>query len=119
MAASGMCLGLKKCRYVGEKYAYRSANGAYNNPTLPLLGAARTEYARTIRPETIRLPNLPDPGMIFDSLFAREEFTPHPNKVSSIFFTWASLVIHGMNSSSRRPQQVITPDRHIPNRPQR
>ncbi|OGE56018.1 hypothetical protein PENARI_c003G02651 [Penicillium arizonense] len=92
--------------YVGEKYAYRSANGAHNNPTLPLLGAARTEYARTIRPETIRLPNLPDPGLIFDSLFAREEFTPHPNKVSSIFFTWASLVIHDIFQTDRKDENI-------------
>jgi hypothetical protein len=104
-----MCLELNNCRYVGEKYAYRSANGSSNNPALPFLGAARTEYARTIRPETIRPPNLPDPGLIFDSLFARENFTPHPNKVSSIFFAWASLIIHGMNNSSQRPQQVIKP----------
>ncbi|KAI9372316.1 heme peroxidase [Aspergillus egyptiacus] len=81
-------------QYVGEKYAYRSADGSYNNPTLPWLGAANTEYARSIRPETTRLPNLPDAGLVFDSLFARDEFRPHPNKVSSIFFTWASLIIH-------------------------
>jgi hypothetical protein len=26
---------------------------------------------------------------------ARESFTENPNKVSSIFFNWASLIIHG------------------------
>nr|POE79517.1 linoleate 10r-lipoxygenase [Quercus suber] len=37
---------------------------------------------------------LPDPGLIFDSLFAREKFEPHPNNNSSIIFYWASLIIH-------------------------
>ncbi|KAJ5085033.1 hypothetical protein N7532_009804 [Penicillium argentinense] len=92
--------------YVGEKYAYRSADGSYNNPTLPSLGAARTEYARTTRPETIRPPNLPDPGLVFDSLFARENFTPHPNKVSSIFFTWASLIIHDIFQTDRKDENI-------------
>ena len=27
---------------------------------------------------------------------AREKFTPHPNKVSSVFFYWASLIIHDL-----------------------
>ncbi|KAG2418203.1 hypothetical protein HFD88_001304 [Aspergillus terreus] len=80
--------------YVGDKYAYRSADGSYNNPTLPWLGAANTEYARTIAPRTVRPNSLPDPGLVFDSVFARDQFHPHPNRVSSMFFVWASLVIH-------------------------
>ncbi|KAL4993029.1 hypothetical protein BDV10DRAFT_200064 [Aspergillus recurvatus] len=80
--------------YVGDKYAYRSADGSHNNPVLPRLGAANTEYARTTEPSKIRPPNLPDPGLIFDSIFARDSFKPHPNNVSSFFFTWASLIIH-------------------------
>ncbi|KAE8168156.1 heme peroxidase [Aspergillus tamarii] len=80
--------------YVGDKYAYRSADGSYNNPTLPWLGAANTEYARTIEPLKVRPASLPDPGLVFDSLFARDTFKPHPNNVSSVFFTWASLIIH-------------------------
>ncbi|KAL3493260.1 hypothetical protein BJX62DRAFT_223926 [Aspergillus germanicus] len=80
--------------YVGDKYAYRSADGSDNNPVLPRLGAANTEYARTTEPSKIRPPNMPDPGLIFDSIFARDSFKPHPNNVSSFFFTWASLIIH-------------------------
>ncbi|KAL3448255.1 heme peroxidase [Aspergillus insuetus] len=80
--------------YVGDKYAYRSADGSDNNPVLPRLGAANTEYARTTEPSKIRPPNMPDPGLIFDSIFARDTFKPHPNNVSSFFFTWASLIIH-------------------------
>lgn len=52
---------------------------------------------------------MPDPGLIFDSIFARETFKPHPNNVSSIFFTWASLIIHGTClSSARMSDQDLT-----------
>lgn len=93
-------VGINRCfltltSFVGDQYEYRSADGSYNNPTLPWLGAANTAYARSIAPMTIQPGSLPDPGLIFDSIMAREEFTPHPNKVSSVFFAWASLVIHG------------------------
>ena len=81
---------------MGDEYKYRTADGSNNNPILPKLGAANTPYARSVQPETIQPGALPDPGLIFDSLFARQEFTPHPNKVSAAFFNWASLVIHGM-----------------------
>lgn len=81
--------------YMGDDFKYRSADGSNNNPTLPWLGAANTAYCRTIPPLTIQPSGLPDAGLIFDTLFARQEFTPHPNKVSSVFFDWASLIIHG------------------------
>lgn len=81
--------------YMGNDYAYRSADGSRNNPTLPWLGAANTPYSRSIPPLTVQPGGLPDAGLVFDSLMARDEFTPHPNKVSSMFFDWASLVIHG------------------------
>ena len=80
---------------MGPEYSYRSADGSNNNPTLPWLGAANTPYARSIAPLTIQPGGLPDAGLVFDSLFAREKFNPHPNKVSSLFFDWASLIIHG------------------------
>jgi hypothetical protein len=48
-----------------------------------------------IKAMTIQPGALPDEGLIFDSLFARQKFNPSPNKVSSIFFDWASLIIHG------------------------
>lgn len=82
-------------RYLGDEYQYRAADGSNNNPFLPRLGAANTPYARSVAPTTIRPGELPDPGLIFDSLFARDTFKPHPNNVSSVFFAWASLVIHG------------------------
>ncbi|KAI9697077.1 MAG: hypothetical protein M1836_005039 [Candelina mexicana] len=64
------------------------------NVMFPQLGAANTPYARSVIPNTIQPGALPDPGVIFDSVFTRKEFTPHPNNVSSILFYWASLIIH-------------------------
>lgn len=89
--------------YAGEEFQYRSADGSNNNPILPWLGRANTPYARSIQPTTTQPGALPDAGLIFDSIMAREEFTPHPNKVSSVFFAWASLVIHGMVTSESVP----------------
>ncbi|KAJ5887878.1 hypothetical protein N7495_007919 [Penicillium taxi] len=92
--------------YMGDDFKYRSADGSNNNPTLPWLGAANTPYCRTIPPLTIQPTGLPDPGLIFDSLFAREKFTPHPNKVSSMFFNWASLIIHDIFQTDYRQQHL-------------
>jgi linoleate 10R-lipoxygenase len=66
-----------------------------NNIMLPKLGAANTPYARSVPPLTIQPASLPDPGVVFDCLFARNEYTPHPNNVSSVLFYWASIIIHG------------------------
>ncbi|KAK2747999.1 hypothetical protein FQN57_001590 [Myotisia sp. PD_48] len=82
--------------YLGDDFIYRTADGSNNNPLFPQLGAANTPYARSVIPETIQLGSLPDPGLIFDSIFARQKFIPHPNGVSSIFFQWASLIIHDL-----------------------
>ncbi len=98
---------------MGDKFTYRQADGSNNvspssaqrnlrltvekNIMFPHLGAANTPYARSVFPGTLQPGALPDPGMIFDSVFARTEFTPHPNNVSSVLFYWASLIIHGQN----------------------
>ncbi|KAL1964166.1 hypothetical protein VTN77DRAFT_7254 [Rasamsonia byssochlamydoides] len=92
--------------YMGDEYQYRSADGSNNNPTLPWLGAANTAYARSIPPLTIQPGSLPDPGLIFDSIMAREEFKPHPNKVSSVFFAWASLIIHDLFQTDHRNPHI-------------
>lgn len=92
--------------YMGDEYKYRSADGSNNNPTLPWLGAANTAYCRTIPPMTIQPSGLPDAGLIFDSLYARQKFNPHPNGVSSMFFNWASLVIHDIFQTDYRQQHL-------------
>ncbi|CAG7960545.1 unnamed protein product [Penicillium olsonii] len=92
--------------YMGTEFQYRSADGSNNNPTLPWLGAANTAYCRTIPPLTIQPSGLPDAGLIFDTLYARQEFTPHPNKVSSVFFDWASLIIHDIFQTDYSQQHL-------------
>lgn len=68
----------------------------------PHLGAANTPYARSVQPTLLTIGAMPDPGLIFDSVMARNEFTPHPNKVSSVFFYWASLIIHDLFQTDHR-----------------
>ena len=61
----------------------------------PHLGAANTPYARTVIPMVIQPGALPDPGVIFDSVFARKQYRKHPNNVSSMLYYIASIIIHG------------------------
>jgi hypothetical protein len=51
---------------------------------------------------TINRGALPDPGLIFDAVFARKTFRKHPNNVSSILFYWASLIIHDLFQTNHR-----------------
>ena len=80
--------------YLDERYKYRQADGSYNNIRWPQIGAANTPYARTVRPKAPQPFSLPDPGVLFDGLMARKSFTPHPNKISSVLFYLASVIIH-------------------------
>jgi linoleate 10R-lipoxygenase len=103
--------------YLGDDFKYRSADGSNNSYIFPKLGAANTPYARSVQPKTVQPGALPDPGLLFDSLLAREEFKPHPNNVSSIFFNWASLIIHGMFSPGTWfDGRKLTSSRPLPNR---
>ncbi|KAI9884215.1 MAG: hypothetical protein M1823_004008 [Watsoniomyces obsoletus] len=88
--------------YLGDKFTYRQADGSYNNVMFPNLGAANTPYARSVIPKTVQLAALPDPGLIFDSVFVRKHFTPHPNNVSSVLFYWASIIIHDLFQTDHR-----------------
>ncbi|KIY53364.1 linoleate diol synthase [Fistulina hepatica ATCC 64428] len=80
---------------VSKKYAYRRSDGAYNNINIPDMGKAGTAYARSVQ-QTHPLPtkNLPDAGLIFDTLLKRDKFVPHPGGLSSMMFSFAALVIH-------------------------
>jgi cytochrome P450 len=48
------------------------------------------------------LPNnqLPDPGLVFDTLLKRERFVEHPGGLSSLMFSFATLVIHSIFRTS-------------------
>ncbi|KAJ3806797.1 heme peroxidase, partial [Lentinula lateritia] len=97
-------------------YAYRSADGSYYNPLIPSMGQAGTPYARSVPGTTqTNLKNLPDPGLVFDTLLKRptkaegsgeeaDGFTPHPGGVSSLFFALADLIIHSIfNTKPQNP----------------
>lgn len=81
--------------YIGQKYAWREADGSNNNLSDPGLGKAGTPYSRSVQ-QTHPLPrsSLPDPGLVFDTLLKREKFVPHPAGLSSMMFSFAALVIH-------------------------
>jgi linoleate 8R-lipoxygenase/9,12-octadecadienoate 8-hydroperoxide 8R-isomerase len=81
--------------YMGENFVYRQADGSGNNILWPQIGAAGTPYARSVRPNTLQPIDLPEPGVIFDSVMARKQFKPHPNKISSVLFYLATIIIHG------------------------
>ncbi|KAF9006152.1 linoleate diol synthase [Cyathus striatus] len=86
---------------VGTKYAWRTADGSYNNPDVPDLGKAGTPYSRSVQ-QTHPLPKnqLPDPGLIFDTLLKRDGFVKHPGGLSSLMFSFAPLVIHSVFRTS-------------------
>jgi len=80
---------------LGAEFKYRSADGSGNNILVPKLGAANTPYARTTPPLVFQRPDLPDPELIFDTLMSRgDTFNPHPNKISSVLFYLATIIIH-------------------------
>ncbi|KAF2005119.1 heme peroxidase [Amniculicola lignicola CBS 123094] len=82
--------------YLGSKFQYRAADGSNNSLLHPQLGAAGTPYARTVRPVTTQTPALPDPGVVFDSVLTRKHAELHPNRISSVLFYIASIIIHDL-----------------------
>lgn len=82
--------------YLGAKYQYRSADGSFNSLKHPQLGAAGTPYARTVKPETMQTPARPDAGVVFDSVMTRKHRELHPNRISSVLFYLASIIIHDL-----------------------
>ena len=60
--------------YLGPKYQWRTADGSNNNVDVPDMGKANTPYSRSVQ-QSHPLPSseLPDAGLIFDTLLRREE----------------------------------------------
>ncbi|TQN71563.1 Linoleate 10R-lipoxygenase [Colletotrichum shisoi] len=81
--------------YMGDEFKYRRADGSYNNPMFPQMGAAGGPYARSVKPRIITLGAMPDPGLVFDAVMGRTDYKKHPNNVSSILWYWATIIIHG------------------------
>ena len=82
--------------YIGKEYKYRSADGSFNSLLHPNVGKAGTPYARTVAPKMMQPGAMPDPGVIFDSVMTRKHREPHPNKISSVLFYLASIIIHDL-----------------------
>ncbi|PON19963.1 linoleate diol synthase [Trichoderma gamsii] len=82
--------------YLGDEYEYRTADGSNNNPLYPKLGMAGTPYVKSVTPLTPGRP-YPDPGEVFDKLLARQgPPKEHPNKISSMLFYMATIIIHDL-----------------------
>lgn len=96
-------LGHPPATSIGNHYAWRTADGSFNNIDLPEIGKAGTPYARSVQ-QSHPLPKnqLPDPGLIFDTLLKREGFEEHPAGLSSLMFSFAALVIHTVFRTSHR-----------------
>ncbi|KAI0091665.1 linoleate diol synthase [Irpex rosettiformis] len=93
--------------YVGNQYSWRSADGSGNNLSDPDMGKADTPYARSVQMGTALPPQeLPDPGLIFDTLLRREKFVPHPAGLSSMMFAFAALVIHTVFRTSHTNTEI-------------
>ena len=86
--------------YLGKDFIYRQADGSCNNIMWPQIGVAGAPYARTVKPEMVRPTTLPDPGVVFDSIMVRKDFREHPNKISSVLFYLASIIIHDLFRTS-------------------
>ncbi|KAK8200504.1 heme peroxidase [Phyllosticta capitalensis] len=82
--------------YLGQDFKYRQPDGSYNSLKHPKLGAAGMSYARTVQPKTPQPVALPDAGVVFDSIMSRKVSEEHPNKISSVLFYLASIIIHDL-----------------------
>ncbi|KAG1767154.1 heme peroxidase [Suillus placidus] len=90
--------------YIGPEYQFRAADGAGNNPDAPNLGKAGTPYARSVQgANPLPRNQMPDAGLVFDTLLRREKFTEHPQGLSALMFSFAALVIHSVFRSDHTP----------------
>ncbi|KAG1746574.1 heme peroxidase [Suillus paluster] len=90
--------------FIGPEYQFRAADGSNNNPDAPDLGKAGTPYARSVQ-QSNPLPRnqMPDAGLVFDTLLRRDKFTEHPQGLSSLMFSFAALVIHSVFRTDHTP----------------
>ena len=59
--------------YLGQRFAWRSADGSGNNLNLPDLGRANTPYSRSVQQQhPMPRDQLPDASLIFDTLLKRD-----------------------------------------------
>ncbi|KAL6705548.1 hypothetical protein ACN47E_006665 [Coniothyrium glycines] len=92
--------------YLGAEYQYRSADGSHNSLVNPQIGQAGQPYARTTRPTMMQTPARPDPGVVFDSVMTRKHSELHPNRISSMLFYLASIIIHDCFRTSHEDYSI-------------
>jgi linoleate 10R-lipoxygenase len=86
---------------IGTNYAWRSADGSGNNIGDPDMGKAGSTYSRSVQQShPLSQRELPDPGLVFDTLLKRSDFQRHPAGLSSLMFSFAALVIHSVFRTS-------------------
>ncbi|KAG0693724.1 heme peroxidase [Suillus ampliporus] len=90
--------------YIGPEYQFRAADGSNNNPDVPGIGKAGTPYARSVQ-QSNPLPRnqMPDAGLVFDTLLRREKFVKHPAGLSALMFAFAALVVHSIFRTDHTP----------------
>jgi hypothetical protein len=76
------------------------------NVLFPNIGKAGTPYGRSVRPGVLQHANLPDPGVVFDSVMNRKQATRHPNNISSMLFYVASIIIHDLFRTNRQDSNI-------------
>ncbi len=60
--------------YLGKEHIWRTPDGSYNNVNNPDMGKAGNYYSRSVQQINPLPPSqLPDPGLLFDSLLKREK----------------------------------------------
>ncbi|KAF2638101.1 heme peroxidase [Massarina eburnea CBS 473.64] len=94
--------------YMGDTYRYRMADGSHNNIMYPDLGKSGSYYARSVVPQRSPTTTLPDPGDVFDALFARHGLAKeHPAKFSSIAISLATIIIHDIFRTSDVDPNIV------------
>ncbi|KAH7911753.1 heme peroxidase [Hygrophoropsis aurantiaca] len=97
-------------------YVFRSADGSNYTGLAPSLGQAGQPYARSVSSVHITsLSELPDPGVVFDTLLRRDngDFVPHPGGLSSLFFAFADLIIHNIFSTDPQNWRINTASSYL------
>jgi cytochrome P450 len=93
-------------QFMDDKHQYRTADGSNNSYLHPQLGAAHEPYARTVKPSSVQSGQLPDAGVLFDTLMAREQAEEHPNRISSMLFYLASIIIHDLFKTNHQDFRI-------------
>ncbi|VUC31424.1 unnamed protein product [Clonostachys rosea] len=88
---------------MGQENRHRMADGSNSNPYFRTLGAAGTPYARSVAPMDVQSPDMPDPGLIFDTLLSRNgECKPHQCGISSMMFYLGTIITHDIFQTGGR-----------------